>query len=370
MPWPAFRHTATAALAAALLWAAPLPSSQLPAGAASWLGSLEQEPTPTATPFESEILHLPLVGRSHRLYENEIRPGTVNRLGIAERWQIDGFIESVTFSHDSSVFVWGGLEGITLYDLQARRILRNLPGHWKQTQHVEFTPSDRLLLSGGVDEGGGRIRAWDWAAGTEVWSAVAAPPQWGVVFGVSPDGEWLVTAAARRITQWALREDGLGEHALLGAGGGTPAISPLGMIAYWENGVLLKHVERPDWLHIPAPSSGCDASDLAFSPDGALVAAGAWDGIARIWRTEDGELAHALVGHRGWVWTVAFSANGRVLATGSADGTVRLWSVRDGHALRTIDVHRAAVTTLAFSADGRWLAVGGGSTVQLWGISQ
>ena len=46
--------------------------------------------------------------------------------------------------------------------------------------------------------------------------------------------------------------------------------------------------------------------NLAFSPDGTLVAAGAGDQV-RLWRVSDGTLQHTLTGHTGEVYSVSFS---------------------------------------------------------------
>ena len=64
--------------------------------------------------------------------------------------------------------------------------------------------------------------------------------------------------------------------------------------------------------------------NLAFSPDGTLVAAGAGDQVW-LWRVSDGALQRTRPGHTGSVTSVAFSPDGTLLASSSWDGTVRLW---------------------------------------------
>ncbi len=106
---------------------------------------------------------------------------------------------------------------------------------------------------------------------------------------------------------------------------------------------------------------------VAFSPDGALLAANGDDETVELWDLRTGELLRALTGHSSWVHAVAFSADGRLLATGSDDRTVRLWDPRTGAGLRTLTGHSSWVHTVAFSADGRLLATGSDdTTVRLW----
>jgi hypothetical protein len=66
-----------------------------------------------------------------------------------------------------------------------------------------------------------------------------------------------------------------------------------------------------------------------------------------------------LNGHAGAVLQVAFSPDGKLLATGSADKTVKLWDVRTGKLKKTLSGHGAEVGAVAFSPDGKILASGG-----------
>ena len=67
--------------------------------------------------------------------------------------------------------------------------------------------------------------------------------------------------------------------------------------------------------------------NVAFSPDGEVLAAGnAWYEV-RWWRVADGELLRVVEGHKDSVNSVAFSPDGSLLVSGSLDGAVRLWQV-------------------------------------------
>jgi len=69
---------------------------------------------------------------------------------------------------------------------------------------------------------------------------------------------------------------------------------------------------------------------VAYSPDGARIATGAWDGTVRLWDGATGALLRVV--HDGWsmVHTVAFSPDGTFLATGARDRAIRVWRVEDG----------------------------------------
>jgi WD40 repeat protein len=108
-------------------------------------------------------------------------------------------------------------------------------------------------------------------------------------------------------------------------------------------------------------------SQIAFSPDGNLLAVGSTKSSIHIWSVREASLAATLSGHQGSVPAVAFSPDGQVLATGSWDHTIRLWRVEDWSLITSWTAHESYVRTLAFSPDGTLLASGGeDNAVNVW----
>lgn len=113
---------------------------------------------------------------------------------------------------------------------------------------------------------------------------------------------------------------------------------------------------------------------VAFSPDGTLIAsaggddAGA-DSAIRLWSVDTRSQVAALEGHSGAVLDVAFSPDGTLLASGGADNTVRLWDVASGSPGTLLPDHGGPVHAVTFSPDGAWLASAGeDSLIHLWEI--
>jgi WD40 repeat protein len=83
---------------------------------------------------------------------------------------------------------------------------------------------------------------------------------------------------------------------------------------------------------VPSPSAiqqvwhDDQVREVAFTPDGRLLATSSIDRTARVWEVASGQ-ERTRVTHEGIVRGVAFSPDGRLLATGSYDDSARVWAL-------------------------------------------
>lgn len=116
--------------------------------------------------------------------------------------------------------------------------------------------------------------------------------------------------------------------------------------------------------HTVRMSDGDRVVILAFSPDGRLLAGGAWyNPTVRVWSTATGTeewiTSPATKTGGGETRGMAFSPDGKLLAVGQTDGVVRLLDAASGKVLRSFDERAGRdgfVTGVAFHPSGKAFA--------------
>lgn len=116
----------------------------------------------------------------------------------------------------------------------------------------------------------------------------------------------------------------------------------------------------------PVPSQ---VFSVALSPEGSQIVVGCGDGIARVWRLEDGACSLELGAHLGVVYYAAWAHDGGSVVTASTDATVKIWDTEFGECMETLDAHRSIVRCAVFSPDDKMVATcSRDRTAKLWRV--
>ncbi len=138
-------------------------------------------------------------------------------------------------------------------------------------------------------------------------------------------------------------------------------------------------VARRELTVLRGHTGGVDSA--AFSPDGARILTGSWDGTARIWDTASGETILVLHGHSRLIASAAFSPDGtriltedgRPLRTSlgqpiNSDQAVRIWDAATGTEIATLSVPEEALPFAAFSPDGERVVTASLEGARVWDV--
>jgi WD40 repeat protein len=145
-----------------------------------------------------------------------------------------------------------------------------------------------------------------------------------------------------------------------------------------SSGVLLDNINSHPRL-IQYLMGQMEMKSVAFSPDGKLLASGGctktddWgyctQGGIILWDvTSRQPIGQPLTGYGGSIHNVAFSPDGKVLAFGVSDGTIVLLEIATLQPIHQLLTEHSAITSLVFSPDSKTLASGSYDGVSFFGV--
>ena len=239
------------------------------------------------------------------------------------RTNIDDHPIGLAWSPDGNILAVAGLSRpITLFNGADGAVQHKLPGHAFDTMAISWHKDSRLLASVGQD---GKVRLWDAETGTQI-SEMAGGASWVERVAFSPVGDWLVSAAGRKLRLWN------------------------------RSGELIR--EYPD--------ANSTITDIKWRYDGKQFAVSAYNGVVLYDPKEEGPLRR--FEWQGSTLTLEWSPNSKYIATGDQDSTVHFWITDTGQDLQMWG-YETKVLELAWSFNSRYLATGGGAQVVIWDCS-
>ncbi len=148
-----------------------------------------------------------------------------------------------------------------------------------------------------------------------------------------------------------------------------------GEISLWQVGQCNPPTQQCGALRYKWLGHSRAVNQVAFSPDGKLLASAGKDNATKLWPVskctplaDTCETSGRTLAHSWDVFSVAFSPDGTLLATGSARAS--LWRVSDGLLLGTVQGSTSSVSDVAFIPNGEILATANRySSIGLWQVS-
>ncbi len=226
----------------------------------------------------------------------------------------NGAADALRASPDGTLVLVGGAEGeVRVYELATRRRLARLP-LGAALRDAAFSPDGEFVFTGDAN---GVIVRWDVRSGAQLARAEHGAPIRELA--VSRDGKLVASAAGEAARVWLAAD--------LSPVTRLPHPFSVERVSFSPTGAQLLTVARDarvydagDWARPPLVlDQPGNIVTAAFSPAGDRVATGGRDSLAMIWELRNGSTAARAASTAANVLDVAWSPNGSLLATASTD---------------------------------------------------
>ena len=227
-----------------------------------------------------------------------------------------------TGSHDSTVRQWS---------LPAGEDKQVIGGHASPIRSLAMATNGKRLVSASLD---GQIRMWSMPDAREQRTTDTAPDEVSAI-AVTTDDQTLLSGTRKGNLQYRSFHDGRLLNSVACHQGRIDAIavSSGGWMAMGATDrlVTVRKITEPAHVQKLEGHKGW-ITDLAFSPDGSVLASVSHDATIKLWTLPKGDLLTSLQCPFG-ISAVAISPSGTLLAAGDVKGAITLWDLRTGRFL-------------------------------------
>jgi eukaryotic-like serine/threonine-protein kinase len=302
-------------------------------------------------------------------------------------------ITEISVSPDGSTIASASVDRtIKLWNTATKELIRTLRGHSDSVTDLAFSNEGQLLASASND---GCVKVWDTDTGAEIRSMNGAAPGGGVAF--SPSGNLMAAGFMGEVRIWdcdfSKAPVSIAFHGPIYSVAFTPdgkrvAACGNGPIKLWDTttGGEVLTILTTAWA----------VTDIAFSPDGTLLAASKGDSVVLAWeatarsfrglgtnksisetrsRAPDQNTPSTVLQSRSLIksgprlTSVHHSRDGTQILIGGHDRLASLLRVSDGETMQVFRGHENVVWSVALAPDGTTAVTGSeDKTLRLWDV--
>ncbi len=294
----------------------------------------------------------------------DTRTGALRRaFHLHAQWNVT----ALAYSRDSKLLVSGAGAGtVKLWNAQTGEVVRDFKQEGAETAHeadvtsLAWSPDGKTVASASEDD---TVVNWDVATGAPLYTLRGHKDDVRSI-AFSPDGATLASGGDDDLKLWDARtgapQADLKPFAddvkdLAWSPDGTTiaiAVQPLIMWDRRTQQMLNKEKALPF-------SNTPQATVVAFSPDGSLLATGHYGDTAtsgcdvRLWDAHSLALKQTFTGHKLPIEDIVFSPDGKTLASAGMEGTIKLWPVSG----RRSPVTLASMLSILDPDGSHWIAM-------------
>jgi WD40 repeat protein len=294
------------------------------------------------------------------------------KVALVGQLEMTGAVRGLSFSPVSGELAIGS-GSIEIWRLPERILVRKIGELWGGD--IAFSSDGQLIAAVARD---GSIGVWRALNGALIQSLRL--PQWPTHIAISRDGSRVAAISEHRDAAVWRVADGI----LLETVKGADNLVRNSFIRFSPNDVAQIIGETDSWSgvgiwNVAGQKQVTDfekpddekngVSEVAFSPDGQVLAAAYGFGNIHLWNLASGQKLRSIGPVGSEITALIFSPKGDLVVAGYADHWVRVWRLSDGKNLQVLKGHTSEVQNLAFSSDGKLLATASGDVmVRLWGV--
>ena len=309
-----------------------------------------------------------------KAFAGDLPTGAIVRISGA------GPINAIAYSRVANRLAVAAAENIRIYDASTYEEIKGLAGHTDSVLALAFSPSGKLLVSGGADN---TARLWDVDTGKLLRTLKKhTGPVNAIAFAAN--GEKFKCGSNEDSAVWYWYSTDIHSSGKSGSYMPTNVFtatafssdSEIEARAFDSASVLDENLvnffadsgKKPDastvLLEYPNGAGvlsghGGSVNVLTLHVKRKTLATGSVDKTIQLWDIKEDTGApyhitqplHILTGHRDGITAMDFSVNGELLASGSSDKTVRLWDVVTGQHLHTLTGHIGEIRAVTFLGD-------------------